>query len=360
MRSNLNRLALTFGRPILGIHNRTDGIIFDVIECLVQRNFTYATADVRVCYRHIKDLLYDPSKSKVVFILHSQGGIMGGMVLDWLLQEMPQDLLSKLEVYTFGNAANHFNNPHRHVVSQNLAHSKPLEAMNTVMTETNYVSSPMSPSVDVKKAPNGVDGRNQPPIVRTDSSSSLLSSRVTTAAQDRAIGYIEHYAHTTDFVAVWGVLHFATNKMESPQLPRFLGRLFARSTDRGGHQLTQHYLDGMFPLKRDPATGDFIGVDEENNEFMNEVISIGREGAAAENAREAFNITWAGTEGFGSGDISTPVVVHGLKQNSRHKNKHDVKVKDLSRLWSYRNGRSPPQTPPLLTTEGGLVRNATI
>src|SRR5688572_6097650 len=110
MKSNLNRLAITFKRPVLGIHNRTSGILFDVVECLVQRNFGYATGDVRMCYKVMREVLYDPKKSKVVFILHSQGGIEGGLVLDWLLQEMPQDLLAKLEVYTFGNAANHFNN----------------------------------------------------------------------------------------------------------------------------------------------------------------------------------------------------------------------------------------------------------
>ncbi|KAI9147784.1 alpha/beta-Hydrolase [Paramyrothecium foliicola] len=365
LKSNLNRLALTFGRPILGIHNRTDGIIFDVIECLIQRNFTYATADVRVCYRLIKNVLYDPSKSKVVFILHSQGGIMGGMVLDWLLQEMPQDLLAKLEVYTFGNAANHFNNPHRHAISQRLTQTKPLEAMNTVMTETSYAASPTSPIVEVteiKEPANDKRSPPQPPELKRESStsSSFLSSRTTTAAQDRAIGYVEHYVHTTDFVAIWGVLHFATNRMASPQLPRFLGRLFARTTDRGGHQLNQHYLDGMFPLKPDPdRPGHFLGADEEDNEFMEEVIVVGEEGAAEENAREAFNVTWAGTDGFGTGDIVTAVEVHGLKKGHKM-SKHDIKVKDLSRLWSYRNGRSPPETPPLLVTEAGLVRNATI
>src|SRR5689334_2266035 len=120
MKNNLNRLALTFKRPILGIHNQTSGILFDVIECLVQRNMGYATYDTRVAYAIIKKLLYDPKFSKIVFILHSQGGIEGGLVLDWLLQELPQDLLQKIEVYTFGNAANHFNNPHRHVLSQSL------------------------------------------------------------------------------------------------------------------------------------------------------------------------------------------------------------------------------------------------
>ena len=145
MQSNLNRLALTFGRPVLGVHNRTSGVIFDVVECLIQRNFGYATGDVRICFRIIRDVLYDPSKSKVVFVLHSQGGIEGGLVLDWLLQELPQDLLSKLEVYTFGNAANHFNNPHRHASSQTLTKMKPLSAMTTILTETTFESPASSP-----------------------------------------------------------------------------------------------------------------------------------------------------------------------------------------------------------------------
>ncbi|RDA92721.1 hypothetical protein CP533_1424 [Ophiocordyceps camponoti-saundersi (nom. inval.)] len=227
-KSNLNRLALTFGRPVMGIHNRTSGILFDIVECLVQRNFTYATADVRLTYKILRDVLYDPSKSKVIFVLHSQGGIEGGLVIDWLLQEMPQNLLSKLEVYTFGNAANHFNNPRRRASWQ----------------------------------------------------------------ADRAIGHIEHYAHSTDFVALCGVIHFATVR-KPPSL--FFGRVFNRSTGRGGHLLNQHYLDGMFPLKRDPWSGQFVGADDDN-EFMEEVVDD-KDG--------------------------------------------DVRVKDLSRLWSYRNGRSP-------------------
>lgn len=351
MKSNLNRLAITFKRPVLGIHNRTSGLLFDIVECLIQRNFSYATGDIRICFKILKDVLYDPGKSKVIFILHSQGGIEGGLVLDWLLQELPQDLLAKLEVYTFGNAANHFNNPHRHVSSQTLAQLKPLSAMSTVETETSY-ETPESSPVDVKQ---DLDGKKPPTLKKQ--SSSLLSTRSISAAKDRAIGHIEHYAHTTDFVAIWGVLHFATNKMGSPLLPRFLGRLFAQSTGRGGHLLNQHYLDGMFPLKRDAKTGELVGADEEN-EFMREVIKIGEEGTAMDNAREAFEISYAGTQGFGTGEILTPVKVHGLTgwQNL----KGDVRVGDLSRLWSYRNGLIPKEVPPLLLTEAGVVRNATM
>lgn len=344
MKNNLNRLALTFGRPILGVHNRTNGIIFDVIECLIQRNCSYATDDVRLCYRIVKEALYDPEKTKVVFILHSQGGIEGGLVLDWLLQEMPQDLLSKLEVYTFGNAANHFNNPHRRIESQRLTSRSPVEAITTLMTETSFTTPNSSP----------VDSRNPGPLTLT-SQSSHTSTRTLSAAKDRAIGHIEHYAHNTDFVAIWGVLHFSTNRMGSPQLPRFLGRLFNRSTRRGGHQMNQHYMDGMFPLKKDPETGEFIGADDDNP-FMEEIIKFGTEGAAMDNAREAFDITYAGTDGFGSGVVSTPVEVHNAG-GSRRERKKDIRVKDVSRLWLYRNGQSPADMTAVVE---GVVRTVTM
>lgn len=344
MKNNLNRLALTFGRPILGVHNRTHGILFDVIECLIQRNCTYATNDVRACYKIIREVLYDPKKTKVIFVLHSQGGIEGGLVLDWLLQEMPQDLLSKLEVYTFGNAANHFNNPHRHIASQKLTVSNPLRAIATLLTETSFTTPVTSPA------------SAQPPALTTDASSTSVSStRTMNAAQDRAIGHIEHYAHNTDFVAIWGVLHFATNKMGSPQLPRFLGRLFNRSSRKGGHQMNQHYMDGMFPLKKDPETGKFVGADE-NNPFMEETIKFGSEGDAMDNAREAFDITYTGTHGFGSGTVETPVEVHNVGR--RHRNRSmNIKVRDVSRLWGYRNGKSPSET---VAIAGGVVRELTM
>lgn len=38
-----------------------------------------------------------------------------------------------------------------------------------------------------------------------------------------------------------------------------------------------------------------------------------------------------------------------------------MKVKNLSRLWLYRNGRSPNETPALLGRDAdGMVRNATL
>jgi hypothetical protein len=166
------------------------GVLFDLAECLIQRGFAYATGDVRSAYVLIKEALLDPTVEKVVLVLHSQGGIEGGLVVDWLLDELPQDLLHQLEIYTFGNAANHFNNPH--------------------------CICPTSTQVDKS---------NHDPSMR------------------RSIGYIEHYANAEDVVSWLGVLQFAN-------MPnRYLGRLFVRPGS--GHLMNQHYLDNMFTLGSD-------------------------------------------------------------------------------------------------------------
>lgn len=69
------------------MHNRTYGILFDLLQCIVERDFCYATADIRRSYVTVKEKMLDPSSKKVVLLLHSQGGIEGGLILDWLLTE---------------------------------------------------------------------------------------------------------------------------------------------------------------------------------------------------------------------------------------------------------------------------------
>ena len=145
LKSNINRLARTFGRPVLGVHNPTSGIVFDVIQCLIQRCFCYATMDIRNAYVKVKEALEDPQYSKVIFVVHSQGAIEGSMIVDWLLDEVPRDLLYQLEVYTFGNASNHMNNPHKSPKWLNAAKQQPTRG-----------SDGKSPAVDTKAATNGV------------------------------------------------------------------------------------------------------------------------------------------------------------------------------------------------------------
>ena len=130
------------------------------------------------------------SNNKVVLILHSQGAIEGGMIIDWLLSDLPEQRLSKLEVYTFGNAANHFNNP-------------------------------------VRRSANNIDELED---------------------YYRAIPYIEHYANSRDFVPRFGVLNYARKGKEQKE-NRFVGTLFERKGS--GHMFCQHYLDTMFVMEGD-------------------------------------------------------------------------------------------------------------
>lgn len=88
LQANIDRLAMTFRRPIRGVHNPTAGIVFDLIQCLIERNFSYSTSDVRESYVQIKNALLDNKYDKTVLLLHSQGGIQGSLIVDWLLSEV--------------------------------------------------------------------------------------------------------------------------------------------------------------------------------------------------------------------------------------------------------------------------------
>lgn len=144
------------------------------------------------------------------------------MIIDWLLAELPQDTLLKLEIYSFGSAANHFNNPNRNV-RQLLEEISPHD----------FAVTYHGPS-------------------------------------SRCIPYIEHYANSGDFVSLWGVLNFA-------RVPhRYMGALFIRSGS--GHLFNQHYLDTMFTLGPDRRVLD-------DNPFMDGPLCHDRSVATDESRR---------------------------------------------------------------------------
>lgn len=235
-----------------------------------------------------------------------------------------------MEVYTFGNAANHFNNPPRHAKSQALQDTEELTAYaggklpsyNARLVEDPKKGAYLTPTAEVASTPEEPNGKPD----RNKKQASL----------DRAIRHIEHYAHTADYVAEWGVLHFATNKRATEQIPRFAGRLFSR--DQPGHMLNQHYLHGMFPLARN-AAGDYTGC-AEDNEFMESFIgnSTGPDhGANRDFAREGLCLSMWSVKGGAKVLQQVNAVDHG---------NGNVQVKDLSRLWQYRNGRIPNRIEP--------------
>ncbi|KAL9047659.1 MAG: hypothetical protein Q9162_007969 [Coniocarpon cinnabarinum] len=288
LQSNVDRLALSFGRRVLGVHNPTTSVVFDVLQCLIQRDFSFATQDVRNAYGEIKKALARPATSKVVFIVHSQGGIEGSLILDWLYADVPGVLLKKLEVYTFGNAANHFNDP--------------------------------------EHAPDDYQpGKGLTPV---DDDPAL-----------RVVRHIEHYANSTDFVSRWGVLFFASQRAGKN---RYRGRIY--ECNRAGHLLNQHYLDEMFPLDED--TG--IGL-AENNPFMSTAVEVAANAKPVQDANitEAKQSKRRHKRREHMRSPTGKVVVRNLTcltdaDPTSHVPQEHLTVGKLSRLWTYRNGLTPP------------------
>jgi hypothetical protein len=163
------------------------GFFFDLIECLLQRDLDYKTRDIRQARSLIRKALAAPATKKLVLILHSQGGIEGSSVLDWLLADLSHEIVSKMEIFTFGNAARHFNNP--------------------------LVQDHKTNAIDESKGGRG----------------------------ERVIKFIEHYANSEDFVANLGVLAFTSPEHQPfAEGNAFAGTVFKR--EGSGHLLNMHYM----------------------------------------------------------------------------------------------------------------------
>lgn len=102
LQENLDMISTIFRRPVTGVHNRTYGLLFDLLECLVQRDFSYMTDDIRIAYNTLKETLLDEDVDKVVLMTHSQGGIIAAAAVDALCVDLPPAAFEKLEIYTFG------------------------------------------------------------------------------------------------------------------------------------------------------------------------------------------------------------------------------------------------------------------
>jgi hypothetical protein len=289
------------------------GIIFDVIQCLIQRDLAYDTPDVRQTYTYLKTSLLNPSIKKVVLVAHSQGGIIASMALDWLYADLPSSALRNLEVYTFGCAANHFNNPTR---SSRYIDDQDVHGTNPINTQINDQS------------------------VLAKSTKVFLSSPATGRQEhdERVVPHIEHYANSKDFVSMWGVLQFTSHNHLNN---RFIGRVFEQMGAQG-HQFNQHYLDTMFPIDR--RTGMVL----DHNAFMdaectvNEDLVVSREQAATANvdrvvgSQGRYQVVHG--ENQGAGDLKGKYVSATLANVDKVKS---MRVGELSRLWKYTNGKVP-------------------
>lgn len=337
--SNLNTLSLIFRRPIIGVHNITYGIIFDLIECLIQRDSCYATEDIRTGYAKVKKCLLDDKYEKVVLIVHSQGGIEAGAIFDWLLDDLPADQLAKLEIYTFGSAANHFNNPCRSAPHGKLGVVKHIEHYTNCGEFVSrfgilgfiHLGSEKPKSKTQPKPKTVVNGDRSVVVPRMGKAPSSSSSSSSTGNKEKK------------------------KKDKEPEKDkdanRFKGRLFKRNAK--GHMLNQHYLAYMFPrehytLADGTTRGQRVA---EHNEFMDCVAS------PWDSAVDADNLGWSWPWKWGKKtkaekkkrwecmvredgvDLSSCGGGGGGDDGGKR-----LRPRDLSRLWAYRNGMVPPDT----------------
>jgi hypothetical protein len=195
LRQNIELLSKMFKRPILGINNRTYGFLGDILECVVQRSFGFRTAETRIALPIIRAYLQDPQIYRVVFIAHSQGGLLASHILDDLYTDLAETDLRKLEVYTFGSAALHFKNPPG-------SHNPPPNSLAALTFKDHLL---------IHNPPN-----------------------------PRAVSHMEHYCNEFDMVTTWGAL----SSSESPGTA-FLGDVFV-AEGATGHLLNQFYLYQWF------------------------------------------------------------------------------------------------------------------
>ena len=107
IKTNKDELKSIFNRPINVLHNVTDSLISDLIECLIGKTTENLTeASTITLYAVCRNLL-NPKIKKLVIICHSQGTIITANVLNNLhklgLNKKPY--LKKLEIYAFANCA---------------------------------------------------------------------------------------------------------------------------------------------------------------------------------------------------------------------------------------------------------------
>lgn len=389
LQANLNALSSIFGRRIIGIHNPTYGIIFDLLECIIQRDCNFVTDDIRRGYAEVKKNLLDQTKRKVVLIAHSQGGIEAGAILDWLLDDLPSDIIGKLEIYTFGSAANHFNNPCR--TSQC---SKKDDRRGVVGHIEHYTNSGEFVSrfgiLGFVQLPPGTS------IKEEERKRNPKSSTWPSSSSNPSLSNTPRPPPMSATFPVTNAEEEPTSLLYKRQHNRFNGILFNHNVP--GHMMNQHYLATMF--KRESYTtadGRELQRVADHNDFMDSAISAWdgekegqswgwpcrrkREDITRTNAKKKRQQTNGGRfpqqsqdqirdpnernldeiekrgrsavqnmrRGKGKGQWSTMALENGVdllnalgSSNSNSSNNVGiVRPRDVSRLWTYRNGMSP-------------------
>lgn len=115
LRLNGKALANLFGRKVYLMHNPSDGFALDIFECVLGLTMQI----ISTLESSVADILEEAlgRYSKVVLIVHSQGGIISTGALYQLRERLTGSrslLFNKLELYSFASAATELDLPQIH------------------------------------------------------------------------------------------------------------------------------------------------------------------------------------------------------------------------------------------------------
>jgi len=111
--TNGKHIAAIFQREIKLFWNPTQGLLFDLIECMMGRTFNGLTLVAKKLGMILEEELKRNDIEKVVLIAHSQGAIIASNAIAKLIHHKVKEI-DKLEVYTFGSAADSFSETCEH------------------------------------------------------------------------------------------------------------------------------------------------------------------------------------------------------------------------------------------------------
>jgi hypothetical protein len=278
----------------------------------------------------IRDACLTDSVRKVVLIGHSTGAIHISITLDQLHASLPVEVLSKLEIYTFGSAAAHLSNP------------------------CLVIDSPGAGTFNYTRP----DGSIASPVKATLAS---LGHRI--EDHERVIPHVEHYALASDIFARCGVLHNTRNVLDN----HFCGRVFVLedgnvrgpkgnviSATSGGFLLNEHYLDLLFPANTRQA-GDVLNqvveVDmetAEKREFTAQGVALPQKSITRHSSETSSKSqpdspdASPKSKNTASWETATAMGTNGVgKARIAARECEGKTVKQLSRLWRYAHGGRP-------------------
>jgi hypothetical protein len=256
---------------------------------VAQRAFRYSTRYTKLIEKNLETALRDPTLTSVLILAHGVGAIQTSIALDQLYLRLPPESFEKLEIYTFGSATSLWHNP--------------LQASGRLMKHIEHYA-----NVSDWFAITGILRPSDP--LKTLEPLNIIQKAVVRLAR-RTNGYREDNAKSQQNVS---------------------GRVI--TFDRSGHLFNQHYIQPMFEMD---SYGQAV---MDSNALMDSLIT---------EKVKARPQAPPGTAGRGVPRAPKSMVSrardgHGDEADIPQHNPGiagDLRIKDVSRLWQYRNGRIP-------------------